>query len=224
VVLRVMWPTAFHAAALVHSEVAIRDSHLARLARWALLFILGLIVMKMACVILAVPLEFRLSYIAMAAAVPLLVFSHRRLELLRQVDWPTLCFFASMFVVMASVWQTGVFQRWTTHLQMDFTSLPSILGLSIGLSQLISNVPLVALYLPLVSEAPGSLPALMALAAGSTIAGNFCILGAASNVIIIQRAEQEGYTLSFGTFARIGVPLTILQAMVYALYLDWMYG
>jgi len=224
VVLRVMWPRAFHATTLVHSEVVIRDHALARLASLALFLLLGLIALKIVCVALAVPLEFRLSYLAMASALPLLVFSRRRLELLRQVDWPTLLFFASMFVLMASVWQTGVFQGWTAHLQMDLTSLPSILGLSIVLSQLISNVPLVALYLPLVSEAPGSLPALLALAAGSTIAGNLCILGAASNVIIIQRAEQEGYTLSFRTFAWIGVPLTILQTLVYAVYLGWVWG
>ena len=224
VVLRIMWPTAFHATTLVHSEVVIRDHALARLARLALFLLLGLIALRIACVALAVPLEFRLSYLAMAAALPLLVFSRRRVELLRRMDWSTLLFFASMFVLMASVWQTGVFQGWTAHLQMDLTSLPSILGLSILLSQLISNVPLVALYLPLVSEAPGSLPALLALAAGSTIAGNLCILGAASNVIIIQRAEQEGHTLSFVTFAWIGVPLTILQTLVYAVYLQWVLG
>jgi Na+/H+ antiporter NhaD/arsenite permease-like protein len=224
VVLRVMWPTAFHANTLVHSVVAIRDHVMARLARLSLFLLLGLIAVKIFCVALAVPLEFRLSYLAMAAALPLLVFSRRRLELLRQVDWPTLLFFASMFVLMASVWQTGVFQGWTANLQMDLTSLSSILGLSIVLSQLISNVPLVALYLPLVSEAPGSLAALLTLAAGSTIAGNLSILGAASNVIIIQRAEQEGHTLSFVTFAWIGVPLTILQTLVYAVYLEWVLG
>ncbi len=224
VVLRVMWPTAFHATTLVHSVVAISDPALARLARLALFLILGLIAVKIACVSLAVPMEFRLSYLAMAAALPLLVCSRRRLELFRQVDWSTLLFFAAMFVLMASVWQTGVFQGWTAHLQMDLTSPSSILGLSIILSQLISIVPLVALYLPLVSEASGSLPALLALAVGSTIAGNLMILAAASNVIIIQRAEQEGHTLSFRTFAWIGVPLTILQTLVYAVYLEWSLG
>ncbi len=221
VVLRMMWPTAFHATTLVHSAVAVSDPALAGLARLALFLLLGLIALKILCVALSVPLEFRLSYLAMAAALPLLVFSRRRLELLRQVDWPTLVFFAAMFVLMSSVWQTGVLGGWTAHLQMDFTSLASILGLSIVMSQLISNVPLVALYLPLVSEAPGALPALLALAAGSTIAGNLLILGAASNVIIIQRAEREGHTLSFGTFAWIGIPLTVLQTLVYAVYLDW---
>ncbi len=70
------------------------------------------------------------------------------------------------------------------------------------------------------SESSGSLTALLPLAVGSTIAGNLMILAAASDVIIIQRAEQEGYTLSFRTFTWIGVPLTILQTLVYALYLN----
>ena len=56
---------------------------------------------------------------------------------------------------------------------------------------------------------------LMALAVGSTIAGNFLILGAASNVIIIQHAEKHGAALGFFEFARIGIPLGFLNLLVY---------
>ncbi|MCA9451517.1 MAG: hypothetical protein KC584_02650, partial [Nitrospira sp.] len=49
-VLRVMWPKAFHASALVHSVVAVSDPALARLARLALFLIIGLIAVKIACV------------------------------------------------------------------------------------------------------------------------------------------------------------------------------
>lgn len=45
----------------------------------------------------------------------------------------------------------------------------------------------------------------MALAAASTFAGNLFILGAASNVILIQNAEKRaGETIAFGEFARAG--------------------
>ncbi len=60
---------------------------------------------------------------------------------------------------------------------------------------------------------------MIALAAGSTIAGNLLILGAASNVIIIQNAEKRGETLKFLEFARIGIPLTALNVLVYWLCL-----
>jgi Na+/H+ antiporter NhaD/arsenite permease-like protein len=56
-------------------------------------------------------------------------------------------------------------------------------------------------------------------AASSKIAGNLFILGAASNVIIIQNAEKENETLTFIDFARVGVPLTILNLLVYMIFL-----
>jgi Na+/H+ antiporter NhaD/arsenite permease-like protein len=64
-----------------------------------------------------------------------------------------------------------------------------------------------------------STEALMALAAGSTIAGNLFILGAASNVIIIQNAEKSGETITFLEFARVGAPLTALNILVYWIFL-----
>jgi Na+/H+ antiporter NhaD/arsenite permease-like protein len=59
----------------------------------------------------------------------------------------------------------------------------------------------------------------MVLAAGSTIAGNLSILGAASNIIIIQNAEKKsGETLTFWEFMKIGVPVTIVNVLVYWLF------
>jgi Na+/H+ antiporter NhaD/arsenite permease-like protein len=66
------------------------------------------------------------------------------------------------------------------------SSVLAIMVLSATLSQLLSNVPLVALYLPMLANL--NVQSLMVLAEGSTIRGNFLILGAASNVIIIQNA------------------------------------
>jgi Na+/H+ antiporter NhaD/arsenite permease-like protein len=93
------------------------------------------------------------------------------------------------------------------------------MGVSIILSQFISNVPLVALYLPMLMQMGVSTEELMALAAGSTIAGNLSILGAASNVIIIQNAEQKsGQTLTFLEFIKIGIPLTAVNVLVYWIF------
>jgi Na+/H+ antiporter NhaD/arsenite permease-like protein len=99
----------------------------------------------------------------------------------------------------------------------NLASVPSILAYSVLVSQIISNVPLMALCQPLLGHPRPE--ALMALAAGSTIAGNLFILGAASNVIIIQNAEKSGETITFLEFARIGVPLTVLNTMVYWVFL-----
>lgn len=61
---------------------------------------------------------------------------------------------------------------------------------------------------------------LMALAAGSTIAGNLLILGAASNIIVIQNAEQRSHhSVTFLEFPRIGIPFTLAQTASYWAYL-----
>jgi Na+/H+ antiporter NhaD/arsenite permease-like protein len=118
---------------------------------------------------------------------------------------------------MESVWQTGFFQSFVDSGR--FSSVPMILGTSIVISQFISNVPFVALFQPMIMQAGGTTAQLMALAAGSTIAGNLTVLGAASNVIIIQNAEKEGQTLTFFEFTKVGVPLTVIQLVVYWLFL-----
>jgi Na+/H+ antiporter NhaD/arsenite permease-like protein len=95
-----------------------------------------------------------------------------------------------------------------------------ILATSVVISQFVSNVPFVALFQPMILQVGGSTVQLMALAAGSTIAGNLTILGAASNVIIIQNAEKQGETLTFWEFAKVGLPLTVIQVAVYWAFLS----
>lgn len=48
------------------------------------------------------------------------------------------------------------------------------------------------------------------------------ILGAASNVVIIQNAEKKGETLKFLEFARVGIPLTIICTFVYWAFLTYL--
>lgn len=52
--------------------------------------------------------SFRLTYIALISSLPILILSKRRAEVVRNIDWHTLVFFASMFVLTADVWQSGV--------------------------------------------------------------------------------------------------------------------
>ncbi len=123
-----------------------------------------------------------------------------------------------MFVLMKSVWISGTFKGLLDKLSYNLGSMPVILAVSIGFSQFIPNVPFVALYLPAMGNAV-SQEQLMALAAGSTIAGNLLIFGAASNVIIIQNAEKEGETLSFIEFLKVGFLITFLDAIIYYIFL-----
>jgi Na+/H+ antiporter NhaD/arsenite permease-like protein len=205
---------------LVHSIEPIRDARLAALSRVSLILLVVMVVAKIATVLAGLDIDFRLTYIALAAALPVIVFLPKRPGILKRLDWFTLIFFAAMFVLMQSVWDSGIFQSAIAATSFNLTSTGVILTFSTLLSQLLSNVPLVALYLPMLLEAGALTKEMMALAAGSTIAGNLTILGAASNIIIIQNAEKKGKaTLTFLEFVRVGVPLTIINLAVYWLFL-----
>jgi Na+/H+ antiporter NhaD/arsenite permease-like protein len=216
-ILRVFFRSQFCSTPLNHRQEPLADKKLAMISAISFALLIILVLVKIASVLLGVGEQFRLIYIALISALPVLIFSPRRVEIIKKIDWPTLIFFAAMFVLMESVWTSGLSQSLLADADLDLKSIPAILALSVLLSQIISNVPFVALYQPLLTGA--SVEDLMALAAGSTIAGNLFILGAASNVIIIQNAERSGETLTFLEFAKVGIPLTAINVLVYWLFL-----
>jgi len=213
--LRLFFRQEFREGRNVHAEGAVSDPGLARLSGLSLGLLAGLILVKIIIVMGGWQVDFRLTYIALGAALPILLFSRRRIEVVRHIDWPTLVFFAAMFVLMQSVWNTGIFQQLLDASGVNVGGTGRVFSISIILSQIISNVPLVALYLPVLDGQGFTVSSLMALAAGSTIAGNLLLLGAASNIIIVQGAEKAGATLTFQDFLRVGAPLTVVQALVY---------
>ena len=218
--LRLFYRKHFDGRPMEHAAEEIKDVRLATLSRISLILLVGLILIRIVVVLVGIDIDFKLTYIALIAALPIFLYLPRRPGILKRLDWSTLVFFAAMFVLMQSVWDSGYFQSAIEAANVDLTSTGMIMGVSVILSQLLSNVPLVALYLPVLTHAGASIGGMMALAAGSTIAGNLTILGAASNVIIIQNAEKKGgATLTFLEFVKIGVPLTIINVVIYWLFL-----
>lgn len=217
--LRLFYPDQFHEEkVLSHSQEPIRHKRLAFAAKMALWILLVGIVVKIV-VSLVFSYEIPLVVITVVAALAAFVIGDSRKKLVEKVDWHTLVFFMVMFILMRSVWNTGFFQGLMEKLPFSPVSPFVIGGVSVVVSQFLSNVPLVALYLPLVLAAGGGVKEMMVLAAGSTIAGNLSLLGAASNVIIVQNAEKrKGGTISFWEFLRIGFPLTVVNIVVYGLW------
>lgn len=220
-VLKFFFREHFHSDALNNLRDEVKDRHLAMLAKWSVFLIFLMVGAKVAGVFFG--FDFPITYIAAIAALPVLVLSPKRLSVLKRIDWHTLVFFGAMFVVMQAVWEAGAIQSVIKGYEGDIASIEVILAASVILSQALSNVPFVALYLPVLLHAGATTSGMMILAAGSTIAGNLFILGAASNIIVIQNAEKRRVTLTFYDFARVGVPLTLLNALVYWVYLRWFF-
>ncbi|MBQ4415204.1 MAG: anion transporter [Methanomicrobium sp.] len=224
------------------SEVAVvADGRLAKIAEISLGVLVLMILLKGAASFFNNSSLIQLPMIAVAAALPVILFSKRRFEIVKGIDWGTIIFFAAMFVLMQSAWDSGFIQGILnigtangaetvgagavagTDAGSLFTSASVIYLLGITVSQFVSNVPFVALFLPLMADSGANAAVYMALAAGSTLAGNLLIFGAASNLIIIQNAERYGSTIGFLNFARVGIPLTIAQSAVFLLWF-WIIG
>lgn len=197
----------------------INDYPMVMLVKISLILMLFLVLAKIITDVMHTSLRINFSYIALIAALPIL-FSKQRWILLKQLDWGTLLFFASTFILIQSVWDSGFFQTTLNQFHLTVTQIPVILFISIIFSQFISNVPLVALYLPLLISHHATDSQYLALAAGSTIAGNLSILGAASNVIIIQNMEKRGMKgFGFFEFIKMGLPLTAMNMLIYTYFL-----
>jgi Na+/H+ antiporter NhaD/arsenite permease-like protein len=220
VLLKIFFKDYFSAVLPDYSPEPIKDPQLAAISKVSLGIMFVLIGIKVITSFMDVQVELRLTYIALVSGFIVLVFSRKRWGIIKAIDWHTLIFFASMFILMKSVWNSGFFQDVIAGMDINVTSTGMILFISVILSQFISNVPLVALYLPVLVHSGASTPGMIALAAGSTIAGNLSILGAASNVIIIQNAEKRtGDSITFLDFAKVGIPLTICNIVVYWVFL-----
>jgi Na+/H+ antiporter NhaD/arsenite permease-like protein len=216
VLLKLFFREQFHNSRLKHEAEEIKNPELALIAKISVGIVLLLIIAKIILYFFAI--DFNMVIIALAGAMPILIYRlfSSKFHIMRKLDWHTLLFFAAMFILMQSVWDTGFFQAVIENMKISITSTPIILGVSTVLSQFISNVPLVALYLPLLQHLGVSVAGLIALAVGSTIAGNMTILGAASNIIIFHKAERrENISITFWDFFKIGLPLTIINLLVY---------
>ena len=167
--IKLFYKNHFNNDYLNHHPEFIKDHKLATLSKISLIILLILILAKIIISLLNLQVDLKIDYITLVASLPILLFSEKRIYIIKKVDWHTLIFFAAMFILMQAVWDTGFFQSLINKLKINILSIPVILAISVLLSQLISNVPLVALYLPILSHLGATTKEMMALAAGSTI-------------------------------------------------------
>ncbi len=160
--------------------------------------------------------------IALGGALVLLLLTPQRRRVLAGVDWSILVLFAGLFLVVAGAIQGGIIQSLEAYLPIPpaGSGLGALLPLTAGSlagPQLVSNVPWVALQIPVLHQlgyGPSTPLAWVALAAASTLAGNVTLLGAASNLIVVEEAERGGVAVRLPEFVRHGLPLTGLTVGV----------
>jgi Na+/H+ antiporter NhaD/arsenite permease-like protein len=129
---------------------------------------------------------------------------------LRAIDWRLLALFVGLFVVVGAAERAGIDKRLFAALApLGVRTIAGLSATAAALSNLVSNVPAVMLFTPVVPQLPDPPRAWLALAMSSTLAGNLTILGSIANLIVVESARRRGVTVSAGAYARAGVPITL---------------
>lgn len=185
----------------------------------------------------------------LGAALALLLAHQSKIDtvhnILRDVDWSTLIFFMSVFVLIGGLEKTGVVNSLSGLLAAILgknIALGSILLVfTVGLlSSVVPNIPLVVAMVPLLKQylvnvgfvgaeilSPGFegqlpaevLPLFYAMMFGATLGGNGTLVGASSNIVAAGISEQHGRIISFKTFLRYGIPVMVVQLLISTIYL-----
>ena len=150
------------------------------------------------------------SVVALTAGAALLLTRRVKPEkVFLEINWNLLTFFAGLFVVVGAARASGLADRLFEVLHArEAHSVAALSLVSTVLSNVVSNVPAVMLFTPLVPSLPDPTRAWLALAMSSTLAGNLTLLGSIANLIVAEGARRTA-PISFTEYLKVGVPVTV---------------
>lgn len=128
------------------------------------------------------------------------------------IDGGLLLMFAGLFIVVAGAEKVLLTENAMAVVnQLHLDNAWMLASVTAVLSNLVSNVPAVLILKPVVLNLPDPGKAWRIVAMSSTFAGNLTLIGSVANLIVAERAAREGVILSFYTYLRIGLPLTMMS-------------
>ncbi|HET8684116.1 MAG TPA: ArsB/NhaD family transporter, partial [Micromonosporaceae bacterium] len=152
-------------------------------------------------------------------------------DVARDVEWPTLVFFAGLFVMVGALVATGVIDLVAEATadavagRLWLASMALLWGSAV-LSAIVDNIPYVATMTPVVAElveadggGSGSQVLWWSLALGADLGGNATAVGASANVVILGMAERAGRRITFWEFTRYGLVVAAITVALCVPYL-----
>ena len=148
---------------------------------------------------------------------------------LKGIDFSTIYLLIGLFTVIGGIKAVGIIDDVAAAISRIggsslFLLYTVVVFGSVAISAFIDNIPYVATMLPVmqgVSAMLGIEPYLLyfGLLTGATLGGNLTPVGALANITAIGILEKNGERVSFGDFARIGVPLTLTAVLAGYLFI-----
>lgn len=188
----------------------------------------------LALTILGFMLHQRLGYESatvafLGASLLLLISGINPEEILVDVEWPTIFFFAALFVLVGGLEMVGVIDMMADKLltitsgNLVLTAMLILWGAAIA-SAFLDNIPFVATMIPLIKSIGAMsdmsiMPLWWALALGACLGGNGTLVGASANVIVSGMLEKHGERLGFVEYMKVGFPMMLLSVAIASVYL-----
>ncbi|MDX1611313.1 MAG: ArsB/NhaD family transporter [Candidatus Thermoplasmatota archaeon] len=170
------------------------------------------------------------------AGIAIAITQEDAVEILEEVEWPTLVFFMMLFVLVGAVEATGALDLVaqgvaTVAAGNTVLAIVLVIWVSAILSGLVDNIPFTVTMIPVVASlvAPtgdfaGNTGLWWALALGADFGGNATLVGASANIVTAGLAERAGHPIEFVEFMKHGIPVMILTCLVGTLVLLLMFG
>ena len=159
--------------------------------------------------------------VALTGAAAMLLASRQSVEeALGGIEWATLFFFLGLFVMVGALEVTGAIDEVAQGIggvtggdrTAELLGITWIAALGSGV---VDNIPFTAAMIPVVEQLQGADGGddayWWALSLGACFGGNATLIAAAANVAASGLAQRAGQPISFMSFLRIGLPVTLLS-------------
>ncbi len=199
-----------------YSEIPfILDKHEHEKLTLPALISLGLIFIGM---IITSFVPFSMSYVILIVSGIFLFIRNERREILAKLDWGILLFFLGMFIVVDAVTSSSIFENslipLIANVKIDIPTFCLFVLILFVACQFLSNVPVAIIVSNVLPGTELDHPLFWITAAlTTTFAGATTVLGAASNIIVIETANKRGVNISWWEFTRIGIPISLVSLL-----------
>jgi Na+/H+ antiporter NhaD/arsenite permease-like protein len=159
----------------------------------------------------------------LGAAVALLWVQPEIDNILKEIEWSTLLFFASLFVLVGGLNSSGLLNEVAKVLtglaQTDLllSGLALIWGAAI-LSAIVDNIPFTIVMIPIIqslgAQGVDITPLWWALALGAGFGGNATPIGSTANVIAVKLSERTRSPITTRRWLRTGLPVMFVTCVV----------
>ncbi|MCL1907233.1 MAG: ArsB/NhaD family transporter [Propionibacteriaceae bacterium] len=151
-------------------------------------------------------------------------------EFLQEVEWMTLAFFMSLFVLVGGLVNVGVIGKlgqMAANLMAgdELLGATGLLVFSAFAGALVDNIPYTTAMTPVVqtmvastSASGADSPLWWSFVFGSDLGGNGTAVGAGANVVVLGVAAKWGRPISFWKFTKYGIVVTL-----FTLAVSWVY-